>query len=128
MKTKILIVDDELVNLNLLEDLITDFDNNIEIIAVDSASLGLYHYFTNSFDLVLLDIFMAHINGNDFITIVEENLKAGLVTHGPNIIVQTSMKEDFKISLLAKKECVLEVIRKPITPKHIQDCLSRYCI
>lgn len=125
-KHRILVVEDEPTTLVILEKLIHAFDKNIEVIAVDSASKGLYYYFTNRFDLVFLDILMAHIDGNDFIKIVDENMKAGLIKNNPNIIVQTSITSDFKLSILAKKKCVLNVFKKPITTKHIHDCLSQY--
>jgi len=128
MKCKVLIIDDEQINLVLLEEFVHDFDKDIETISVDSAAKGLFYYFTNNIDLVFLDIVMANINGKDFIDIVEENMKAGLLNCCPNIVVQTAMPSDVKINLLAKKKCVLEVIRKPITKQHIHDCLTHYCI
>lgn len=125
-KYKILVVEDERTSLVILEKLIHAYDKNIEVIAVDSASKGLYYYFTNRFDLVFLDIMMAHIDGDDFIKIVDENMKAGLINYNPNIIVQTSITSDFKLAILAQKKCVLNVIKKPITSKHIHDSLSQY--
>ena len=125
-KYKILIVEDERASQTILEKLIRMYDKNIEVISVDSGAKGLCHYFKNDFDIVFLDILMAHIDGNDFVKIVEENMKAGLITNKPNIIIQTSITSEFKLALLARNECILEIIRKPVTKNHIQECLPRY--
>jgi chemotaxis protein histidine kinase CheA len=124
---KILIVEDELINRKLLEESIKSLHENIQIISVDSAAKGLCHFFTNCFDLVFLDIMMPRIDGNMFITIVEENLQEGLLKHKPNIVVQTAIQSLGKLTILAQNECVQEIIRKPIKAERIRDCVHRYC-
>nr|MBF0222808.1 Hpt domain-containing protein [Desulfobulbaceae bacterium] len=45
-----------------------------------------------------------------------------------NIVVQTAIQSITQLTSLAKKECVQEIIRKPISPSRINECLSRYCL
>lgn len=125
---KILIVEDEAINRTLLEEIVRNINSDIEIISVDSAEEGLYHFFTDHFSLIFLDIMMPIIDGNDFIAIVEENLIKKNVAHPCNIVVQTAIQSIFQLSTLAKNECVQEIIKKPISQKRIQECVERYCI
>lgn len=124
---KVLIVEDEAVNRKLLEEALKSLLENIQIVSVDSAAKGLYHFFTNSFDLIFLDIMMPRVDGNAFIAIVEENLKEGLVRHKPNIVIQTAIQSFDQLMVLAQNECVQEIIRKPVKIDRIQECVCRYC-
>lgn len=124
---RILIIDDEQLNRRLLEELIRSYRKDIEVITTDNASEGLFHYFTSPFTLVLLDIMMPVIDGNDFLAIVEKNRQVGLLRCAPNIIVQTAIQSISQLTELAKWECVLEVMRKPITASHLKEHLDKYC-
>lgn len=125
---KILIIEDEPVNLTLLETNIKNFNNSFEVIKAQSAEEGLFHFFTNTFDLIFLDIMMPVIDGNDFIAIVEKNIEKKNICNRCNIVVQTAIQSITQLTGLAKKECVQEIIRKPISPSRINECLVRYCI
>lgn len=125
---KILIVEDEPINMTLLEANIKDFSNDFEIISANSAEEGLFHFFTNKFDLIFLDIMMPVIDGNDFIAIIEKNIEKKNISTRCNIVVQTAIQSMAQLTAFAKKECVQEIIRKPISPTRINECLVRYCI
>ena len=124
--SKILIVEDEPINQALIEANVKNFDESIEIVSVNSAEEGLFHFFTDNFSLIFLDIMMPIIDGNDFIAIVEKNLMKKNVKV-PNIVVQTAIQSLSQLTTLAKKECVQEIIRKPIPSDRIQECVKRYC-
>nr|MBF0222970.1 Hpt domain-containing protein [Desulfobulbaceae bacterium] len=124
---RVLIVEDELVNRKLLEEAVSCLLENVQIVSVDSAAKGLYHFFTNSFDLVFLDIMMPRVDGTAFIAVVEENLKEGLIRHKPNIVVQTAIQSIDQLLVLAQNECVQEILRKPIKMDRVQECIYRYC-
>lgn len=124
---RILLIDDEIINRTLLKECIFNYRNDIEIIAVDSAEEGLYYYFADHFDLVLLDIMMPVIDGNHFIAIIEKNRQLGHITTPPNIVVQTAIQSMGELLSFTRKECVQEVIKKPISTDRIIDCVDRYC-
>lgn len=123
----ILIIEDELINRTLLEALIRKESPLLNITSVDSAEEGLFYYFSQRFDLVFLDIMMPNVDGNHFISIVEKNHQAGHLRFVSNIVVQTAIPSLAHLTALAKRECVQEIIRKPITPFRIGECIRRYC-
>jgi len=125
---KILIVEDEPVNMALLEANIRHINNSFEITLAESAEEGLFYFFTNKFDLIFLDIMMPVIDGNDFIAIVEKNIEKKNISSRTNIVVQTALQSIAELTALAKRECVREIIRKPISLPRIEECLVRYCI
>ncbi len=126
---RILIIDDEPINAALLENHITDLrpEDNVEIIAVNSAAEGLFHFFTTKISIVFLDIMMPVIDGNDFIAIVEKNMHQKNITHDFKIMIQTAVQPMSQLIDLAQKESVHEIIRKPITKTRVKECLERYC-
>lgn len=124
---RILVVDDELVNRTLLVEFIKTFHPDIEITAVDSASEAIYHYLTEPFDLVFLDIMMPEVDGNHFIAIVEKNRALGNLKGTANIVVQTAVQSLSELLTIVQQNSVLEVIRKPIQRERIATCITRYC-
>lgn len=124
---RILVVDDELVNRTLLVEFIKTFHPDIDIVAVDSATEGIFHYLTDDFDLVFLDIMMPEVDGNHFIAIVDKNRKLGNITKPANIVVQTAVQSLTELLNIVQNDCVLEVIRKPIHRERISTCIERYC-
>ena len=125
--TKILIVDDEAVNRTLLEEFVQTFNKEIQITSVDSAAEAIFYYLTENFDLVFLDIMMPEVDGNHFISIVEKNRQAGNLVTPANIVVQTAVQSLEELLAMVQKECILEVIRKPIIRERIYTCIERYC-
>ncbi len=124
---RILLIDDEIINRTLLKECILSYRKDIKVIAVDSAEEGLYYYFADHFDLVLLDIMMPVIDGNHFIAIIEKNRQLGHITTPPNIVVQTAIQSMGELLSFTRKECVQEVIKKPISTDRIIACIDRYC-
>ena len=126
---RVLIIDDEPINTALLENYVTDLltEDNVEIITVNSAAEGLFHFFTKKISIVFLDIMMPIIDGNDFIAIVEKNMYQKNITHDFKIIIQTAIQSISELVDFAQKECVHEIIRKPVTKIRVKECLERYC-
>lgn len=125
--TRILVVDDEVVNRVLLGEFIKTFNKDIQVTSVDSASEGIYHYLTSEFDLVFLDIMMPDVDGNHFLSIVEKNKAAHNISGNPNIVVQTAVQSMDELLRIVNNDSVLEVIRKPIVRDRIYTCIKRYC-
>jgi CheY-like chemotaxis protein len=125
--TKILVVDDEAVNRILLEEFIKTFNKDIQITPVESASEAIFHYLTGKFDLVFLDIMMPDVNGNHFLSIVEKNRAAHNISSHANIVVQTAVQSMEELLTIVHKNCVLEVIRKPLIRDRVYTCIKRYC-
>lgn len=124
---RILIIEDHLVNQRFLEEAIKSSGGNFEIVTVDSGATGLFHFFTEQFDLVFVDIMMPNIDGSTFIAIVEENLKKGRLLKRPNIIVQTALQSIGRLSVLSQNDCVQEILRKPVKKEKVLEVVLRYC-
>ena len=125
--TKILVVDDEVVNRVLLEEFIRTFNTDIQVVSVESASEAIFYYLTEEFDLVFLDIMMPDVDGNHFISIVEKNRASHHIGGDANIVVQTAVQSMEELLSIVHKDCILEVIRKPIQRERICTCIERYC-
>jgi len=126
-KKRILVVEDNAVNKRFLLESINSIGGNIETVAVDSAASGIYYFFKEHFDLIFLDIMMPNIDGNIFISIIEENLKEGLLARRPNIVVETAIHSIDSLSVLAQNECVQEILRKPLNLDKIIEVVHKYC-
>ncbi len=124
---KILIIEDDPVNCRIIENSINENRPDIEVVTAENGSEGIFYYLTQSFDLVFLDIMMPRISGYHFLTIIEDNLKAGLIELKANIVVQTGIQSFVELNSLAEKEVVQDVIRKPITVKQVIECVEMYC-
>jgi len=127
MKKQILIIEDEKVPRTYIEKSVLSIDNSLEMISVDSVAEGLFFFFTQQFNLIFLDIMMPKVDGHDFIFIIEKNLEAGHIAHLPNIIVQSSIQSIAELTELTNKECIQEVLKKPLKLDQIKTCLERYC-
>lgn len=105
---KILIVDDEPVNLELLEDLldINDFKN---VIPVNSAINAYRALEDNSVDLIIMDLLMPEVDGLEAIQVIRNNSK---YDHIP-IIVATAVL-DLRIMESAFEAGADDYVRKPI--------------
>lgn len=124
---KILIIEDDPVNCRIIENSINENRPDIEVVTAGNGSEGIFYYLTQSFDLVFLDIMMPRISGYHFLTIIEDNLKAGLIEFKANIVVQTAIQSFVELNSLAEKEVVQDVIRKPVTVKQVIECVEMYC-
>ncbi len=124
---RILIIEDDLLNSRVIENSISENRPDIEVVTAGNGSQGIFNYLTPSFDLVFLDIMMPRISGYHFLTIIEDNLKAGLIELKANIVVQTGIQSFVELNSLAEKEVVQDVIRKPITVKQVIECVEMYC-
>ncbi len=124
---RILIVEDNPVSRRILENSVAEKDTTIEVVAVESGSEAIFYYFTQTFDLIFLDILMPKINGYHFLTIIEDNIQAGNIKTKSNIVVQTAIQSFAELKAISKKEIVRDVLRKPITVKQVHECMAMYC-
>ncbi len=128
MAHHILIIEDEEVPRILIEKNIQKLNKNLKVTSVQSVAEGLFYFFNNHYDLIFLDIMMPKVDGNDFLYIIETNLDKGHIKNTPNIVVQSAIQSIQELSAFTSKECVQEVLRKPLTPQQIESCVERYCL
>lgn len=125
---RILIVDDDDINRTILEGFVLNVCNDAEIVSVSSGEEAIFQMLTSWFDLVLLDIMMPVIDGNMVLNIIEKNITAGNIVKISNIVVQTAVSSMGELLAITKRDCVQEVLRKPVKFERIRDCIERYCL
>ena len=105
---KILIVDDEPINLELLEDLL-DINDFKHVIAVNSAIKAYRALEENSIDLIILDLLMPDIDGLEACKVIRNNPQYDRIP----IIVATAVI-DLRIMESAFEAGADDYVRKPI--------------
>lgn len=125
---RVLIVDDDDINRTILEGFVLNACNNAEVVSVSSGEEAIFQIFTSWFDLVLLDIMMPVMDGNMVLNIIEKNITAGNIVKLSNIVVQTAVSSMGELLTITKRDCVQEVLRKPVKFERIRDCIERYCV
>ncbi|MCA9401140.1 MAG: response regulator [Candidatus Omnitrophica bacterium] len=94
-KKRILIVDDDPVQLKLLEDKLSA--QGYEVVPVSEADQGLQYAINSEPDIILLDVMMPVINGFNFCRLLKSEEKQ---KHIPIILVTSrDAEEDIKIGL-----------------------------
>ncbi|MCL6479436.1 MAG: response regulator [Peptococcaceae bacterium] len=109
-KHKILVVDDEIVNLLLLKSLLKDFD----VIEANDGGEALKKVAEEKPDLVLLDVVMPGMDGYTVLSIIKNSEKTRLT---PVILVTALSGQDEKIKSLEKGAD--EFISKPFNPMEL---------
>lgn len=114
---KILIAEDSSVYRMVLKRMMTMiFDFDYEVKEVENGKEAFKQLHLASYDILLTDIHMPEMNGNELIDKIQNETKL----NGLNIIVITSELNKTKLDEWYKKG-IKGFIRKPITPEQFQD-------
>lgn len=103
---KILIVDDDVHIGNMLQELLTQ--NGYETARAYSGTEALYVLKNSSFDLVLLDLMLPGINGEDLLPMIKDI---------PVIILSAKLGVDNKVDMLMQGAA--DYVTKPFEPKEL---------
>lgn len=115
---KILIVEDNIINSNLLLLMIQKV-NNCKITIINDSTKVLNDIYNNDYDLIFLDIKMPKISGYDILNHIKQN-KPSLLSK--IIIITALISNDIKVKL--NNYNLKKIIYKPIQIKCIKDILS----
>ena len=114
---RVLIVEDNLVNSQILSRLATQWKMNVD--AVDSGMAAVERYLSGErYDLLLLDFQMPEMDGLTVAQRISE-----IVEEPPVMIVLTSINQDQKLRRNAREHGVSAVLYKPIKPAQLYDAL-----
>ena len=72
---KILLVDDNMINREILHDLIMEVHKGIEIVMAENGEIAVNKLYHGGFDIVLLDIQMPKMNGYETAEFIRKNMK-----------------------------------------------------
>lgn len=91
-----------------------------EVITVDNGNEAVELLESESFDFIILDIFMPHMSGLDVARYIRTNLKSEV----PVVVVSRSSQTDLKEE--ARKIGVTEFITKPLEPDILLLKMKKY--
>ena len=109
-KGRILIVEDNQMNMTLMNDILTHY--NYETICVDNGEEAIETINNENFDLILLDLQLPKVSGFDVLKNIKKDVKVIIVS-------ACAMEEDVKKAL--NYNC-LDYITKPL---HIKDFIGK---
>lgn len=117
---KILIVDDEITARTILGNHLEKSVPGRELFEAANGTEALFRYLKYQPDVVLLDLIMPVVDGETFLTIIEDAFQKGFLKKPPKIIVITSFDDPGKLLEVSGRPSVETVIPKPITQATIE--------
>ena len=117
---KILIVDDEVTARTILKNHLLKQIPGCELFEAANGTEAIFRYLKYQPDVVLLDLIMPVVDGEVFLTIIEDAFQKGFLKKEPKVIVITSFDDPGKLLEISGRPSVETVIPKPITQATIE--------
>lgn len=117
---KILLVDDEETARTILKGHLQRSLPGCELFEAANGTEALFRYLKYQPDVVLLDLVMPVVDGETFLSIIEDAFKKGFLKKEPKVIVITSFDDPGKLLEVSGRPSVETVIPKPITQATIE--------
>lgn len=117
MAKRILVIDDDIVNLRMAEYVL---GNTYQVRCVKSGSEGLQLLKSETYDLVLLDLAMPEMNGMEVLQKIRQD--AGLQNVKVVMLTASGLKEDV---IDAIHLGALDFIRKPFVPAELLERIKK---
>ena len=121
-KVKILIVDDNAINREILHDLLLDVNPTIEMVMAENGEVAIAKMHNNSFDIILLDIQMPKKNGYETAEHIRKNMKYP-VSETPIIAMTAHALESVAESCF--KAGMNDYISKPIDMSYLTNKMNK---
>lgn len=117
---KILIVDDEITARTILKNHLQRNVPGCDLFEAANGTEAIFRYLKYQPDVVLLDLVMPVVDGEIFLTIVEDAFQKGFLKKEPKVIIITSFDDPGKLLEVSSRPSVATVIPKPITQATIE--------
>ena len=117
---KILIVDDEETSRAILKNHLQRNVAGCELFEAANGTEALFRYLKYQPDVVLLDLVMPVVDGETFLSVIEDAFAKGFLKKEPKVIVITSFDDPGKLLEVSGRPSVETVIPKPITQATIE--------
>jgi len=121
-KIKVLIVDDNAINREILHDLLLDANPTIEMVMAENGEVAIAKMHNNSFDIILLDIQMPKKNGYETAEHIRKNMKYP-VSETPIIAMTAHALENVAESCF--KAGMNDYISKPIDMAYLTNKMNK---
>jgi signal transduction histidine kinase/CheY-like chemotaxis protein len=131
---KVLLVDDNSINREILHDLLKDVNENLELAMAENGEIAINKMYHGGIDLVLMDIQMPKMNGYEATEFIRKNMKypisevpiVAMTAHALENVAETCFKagmndyvsKPIDIDLLVSKMCKLLDKRKVVQEKY----------
>jgi signal transduction histidine kinase/CheY-like chemotaxis protein len=131
---KVLLVDDNSINREILHDLLKDVNENLEIAMAENGEIAINKMYHGGIDLVLMDIQMPKMNGYEATEFIRKNMKypisevpiVAMTAHALENVAESCFKagmndyvsKPIDIDLLVSKMCKLLDKRKVVQEKY----------
>lgn len=123
MIKKALVVEDDLASMKIMEKLL--LKRNVSVTPCTNGAEALYYYFTNRFyDIVLLDLMMPEVSGEDFIRVIDSLVDRKLIPKVSNIIVVSAVSTFQHLKKMTESESVHCALRKPLDIEAFEDSVD----
>lgn len=120
MKRSILIVEDNIHNMRLLEQIIEEFDGELELVKASSGEMALTLAKDRRFDLVLMDLSLPDMDGIE----TTKRLKGiNQLAHTPFIVVTAHAMAGDEMFL---REVFSDYISKPIDAEKFMQTMTKW--
>ena len=117
---KILLVDDEITARTILKNHLLKHVPGCELVEAANGTEAIFRYLKYQPDVVLLDLVMPVVDGETFLTIIEDAFQKGFLKTAPKVIVITSFDDPGKLFEISGRPSVETVIPKPVTQATIE--------
>jgi len=124
-KYKILIAEDNTINLKLMEEMFSQYDN-VTVVTAQNGEEAVDKFINDKFDIILMDIAMPVLDGMSATKKIIEYEEINSLTHTPIIaLTANALKGDKEKFLSAGMD---EYLTKPIKEELLLDMLSKFGI
>lgn len=117
---KILIVDDDITARTILRKHLQNSIPGCELFEAANGTEAIFRYLKYQPDVVLLDLVMPVVDGETFLSIIEDAFQKGFLKKELKVIVITSFDDPEKLLEISGRPSVETVIPKPVTQATIE--------
>lgn len=123
---KVLIVEDDNASAKVLTKTVET--NGCTVTRARNGAEGIFYLLTEGpFNVVLLDLMMPNVTGEDFIKIVEDLGNRNLIEKESNIIVVSAVNDFPHLKKITENFCVFAALSKPVDIPHLLDLMKKCC-
>ena len=118
---KLLLIEDEPKIVKLYTQILDNLD--VAVTVAQSAEQALDHLKKSQFKLIIVDLMLPGMSGNDFI----DNVKTLELHEKTNIIVLTNMGSGFNKEELIERGVKQVLLKLEVGPEELRNLIQRYC-
>ncbi len=124
MKSRVLIVDDDSLTQKMLGSMMHKL--GLECDYASDGAEAIYKISCNYYDIVLLDVLMPVVPGDQVVSVLEQLFARGLLKSPPHVVVVTGVTDKNQLSMLTRNHCVAAVLDKKLDLRRLKDLVLMF--